>query len=151
MAAQSLAIRSYPAEYRVWQAMVCRCTQPTHGAYERYGGRGIVVCERWHKQRLDGGFARFVEDMGAMPAPGYTIDRVDNDKGYEPGNCRWATRKEQSRNTSTNRLLTFHGRTQCLRAWAEESGITENALRGRLLKGWPHERLLAPLRGRRQA
>lgn len=146
MERHSLAIRAYHREYKAWQAMINRCTQPSHPAYPNYGGRGIAVCKDWHSGWMCGGLARFIDHIGPMPGDGYTIDRIDNDRGYEPGNVRWATRKEQSRNRRANRLLTFNGRTQCLTAWADEAGIKENTLRSRLRKKWPHSELLSPTR-----
>ena len=74
--------------------MISRCTYPTTSGYERYGGRGIKVCQRWSGEH---GFEAFLADMGDRPA-GKTLDRVDGAKGYKPGNCRWATAKEQRAN-----------------------------------------------------
>lgn len=81
-------------EYRVWDGMKQRCTNPNAAGYARYGGRGIAVCERWQS------FENFLADMGEKPEPKaqYSIDRIDNDGNYEPGNCQWATRSEQQRN-----------------------------------------------------
>jgi hypothetical protein len=81
-------------EYRAWSAMRQRCLNPASQRYASYGGRGITVCDRWSS------FEAFLADMGAKPEPKeqYSLDRIDNDRGYEPGNCRWATRSEQQRN-----------------------------------------------------
>lgn len=84
--------RTNTLEYSTWLAMRKRCENPKADNYERYGGRGIKVCERWKK------FKNFYADMGMRPSEEYTIDRIDNDRGYEPGNCRWATYSEQNSN-----------------------------------------------------
>lgn len=79
-------------EHMAWQQMHWRINCPTHHAYDRYGGRGITICERWST------FVNFLEDMGLAPSPDHSLDRIDNDGNYEPSNCRWATRAEQNRN-----------------------------------------------------
>jgi hypothetical protein len=122
--------------YVSWQEMKTRCTNPNRHDYERYGGRGIKICERWLR------FEAFLEDMGEAP-DGTSIDRFPDTNGnYEPGNCRWATLKEQGRNKRNNVLLTLNGRTQCIAAWAEETGIGSRCLRLRIKRGWTHERIL---------
>lgn len=83
---------SATAEYRVWAAMWTRCTNANQASWKNYGGRGITVCERWRD------FASFFADMGTKPTPWHTLDRINNDGNYEPGNCRWATRLEQRHN-----------------------------------------------------
>lgn len=119
-----------------------RCRRPKHIAFPRYGGRGIKVCDRWQD------FSLFLADMEPSWQAGLTLDRIDNDGPYSPGNCRWSTVKTQMRNKSTNRLLTFDGATRPLSEWAEVIGISSNALQLRLFKGWPIEKALTtPPRG----
>ncbi len=79
-------------EYRVWSEMIQRCSNQKHPRWSDYGGRGIIVCDRWRS------FINFLADMGERPSPDLTLDRIDNDGGYEPGNCRWATRSQQQYN-----------------------------------------------------
>ena len=109
--------------------MVYRCTNPSHKDYLSYGGRGISVCQRWLK------FENFLEDMGARPK-GFSLERINNNGNYCPSNCKWATRKEQQRNTRSNRILEHDGKRMCLAEWAEELGINHRTLRSRLQRGW---------------
>ncbi len=113
-----------------WWAMIQRCTDKKADNYGRYGGAGVTVCERWRNS-----FQAFREDMGPKPSMDHSIERIDGTKGYEPGNCRWATRKEQCRNKKNNRNITFQGRTQCVAAWAEELGIHRSTIMHRMNKG----------------
>ncbi len=119
-------------EYNIWTDMKSRCYNPMAKRYERYGGRGIIICERWHN------FSVFFADMGPCPS-GHSIDRIDNDGNYEPDNCRWATRKQQLRNFSRNRFITFNGATKCLSEWSEETGIRALTISYRLKAGWSVE------------
>lgn len=105
-------------EYRAWAGMVGRCYRPSQSCYERYGGRGIRVCDRWRDS-----FAAFLEDMGPRPTALHTLDRTDNDGDYAPGNCRWATREEQGANTRRTIRITWRGKTQTLVEWARETGL----------------------------
>lgn len=128
--------------YARWKSMMQRCYTTTASNFPYYGGKGITVCERWHD------FAAFRTDMGECKKS-ETLDRIDNAKGYEPGNCRWATMAEQNRNRSNCIELTHDGRTMILRDWASAIGISPNALAQRLYLGWSVERALAtPLKRR---
>jgi hypothetical protein len=119
-------------EYRAWQEMLSRCYCETHGNYAYYGGRGIKVCSRWRRS-----FSAFRADMGRKPTAGHSLDRWPDQSGdYSPRNCRWATKRQQQRNLRSNRLLTFRGKTQCLTAWADYTGLTQQALSRRLARGW---------------
>ena len=118
--------------YSTWVSMRNRCRNEKDPNFPAYGGRGIKVCKRWHS------FTNFLADMGERPA-GLTIDREDNDGGYEPGNCSWATPKAQGRNKRNNRLLTVKGETKTLAEWAEDLGISRAAL-GMRLKNWTTEK-----------
>jgi hypothetical protein len=105
--------------------MLFRCFNPKSKDFSEYGGRGITVCNRWLS------FDFFYADMGDKPE-GLTIERINNDGNYEPGNCRWATRKDQNRNKQNSKLFTYLGETKCLAAWAEEYGIVYATLWDRL-------------------
>lgn len=133
--------------YRVWAHMKARCHNPKSSVYRYYGGRGVVVCERWQGKE---GFANFLADMGPRPSSAHSIDRIDVNGNYEPGNCRWATKQEQMRNKRSNVTLTFRGETRCAAEWAELLGISYAAIVQRVGKlGWSDERALTtPVRDR---
>lgn len=113
-------------EYQCWRGMKKRCGNHDDA---NYGGRGIRVCARWQT------FENFMADMGPRPSAAHSIDRIDNNGNYEPGNCRWATKLEQSQNTRVVRLITHNGRTLPVRAWARELGIDHKTVRERLARG----------------
>lgn len=115
--------------YNVWVGMVQRCHNANSKDYDRYGGRGIFVCDEWQT------FSNFLADMGERPE-GKSLDRIDNDKGYSPQNCRWADAKSQQRNKRNSRLITHDGKTMTLVEWAEYTGINQRTLSGRLKNGW---------------
>lgn len=127
------------AEYRIWTGMMSRCFDPNCNGFYKYGARGVVVCERWKT------FENFLSDMGLRPSPGHSIDRIDVNGNYEPGNCRWATRKEQARNRRITRTITINGTTKPLSQWAEERGIPYHTLKSRVRSGWEASRLFQPV------
>lgn len=129
--------RTRTPEYWVWASMRQRCYDKNTRNYHRYGGRGITVCDRWRHS-----FNNFYADMGKRPE-GYSIDRIDNDRGYSPDNCRWISSKENCRNQERSRMITWRAKTQCLSAWAEELGIPMKTLHFRLTKGWAVDKALA--------
>lgn len=116
-------------EYIVWHGMLQRCNNPNNKDYKHYGGRGIRVCERWLHS-----FRNFLNDMGRKPSSEYSIERMNNDFGYGPSNCCWATRKKQGHNRRTCRNITFSGKTQILKEWAHELQISPTTLDYRLKK-----------------
>jgi hypothetical protein len=120
--------------YRSYNSMFQRCYNPKCERYPSYGGRGITVCARWSES-----FENFLADMGERPA-GMAIDRKDNDLGYSKNNCRWATQKQEMRNTSRNRNLMIDNETLCVSAWAERSGISAQTLLDRVDRGWESRR-----------
>ena len=122
-----------PPEYHLWSAVIQRCLNPNGPLYPDYGGRGITVCDRWLEAD---GFPNFLADVGRRPSDGLTLHRVDNDRGYEPGNVVWADWKTQARDRRSNRLLTHDGRTMPLAAWAEEKGMKAGTLLARLRAEW---------------
>lgn len=117
--------------YQGWKSMLQRCCNRSNPAWGRYGGRGIAVCKRWRNS-----FQSFAQDMGDRPE-GTTLDRINNDGDYEPGNCRWATHSEQARNKRNNSLLTIDGVTRCIPEWADISGIHAKTIWSRVnYYGW---------------
>lgn len=118
----------------IWCKIHERCTNPNAINYERYGGRGITICKRW---RI---FENFLADIGERPEE-MTIERIDNLKGYEPGNCRWATRLEQANNKRNNVMVEFHGKTQSVAVWCRELGLNYPLTRQRIYRDrWIAER-----------
>ncbi len=111
----------YCTEHQIWAGMWRRCHGPHDPAFERYGGRGITVCERWRD------FFVFVEDMGRRPSANHSLDRIDGTKGYSPDNCRWATLIEQAANRSSVVLITIDGVTRPHKTWCDLLGVTRDA------------------------
>lgn len=120
-------------EIIVHSNMVQRCTNPKNQNYAHYGGRGITICKRWLGLR---GVETFVSDMGLRPTPGHTLDRIDNNGNYEPRNCRWATRKEQSNNIRTNTIVAIDGITKTMAQWIDASDVKKSTVYERLHRSW---------------
>lgn len=127
--------RSRTSIYAIWSVMIQRCQNSNNKDFGHYGGRGITVCDRWLR------FEHFLADIGERPENA-TLERRDNDQGYCPGNCYWATRETQSRNKRNNRKLTLNGVTRLLIDWAEEKNLAPVTIRDRLRKGWSVKRAL---------
>jgi len=122
--------------YARWKSMMQRCTDTNADNFKHYGARGVTVCERWHD------FASFLTDMGPCPDKSMTLDRLKNELGYEPGNCRWATKAQQNANRSHCVRLTHDGKTLNLADWAPIVGLSANVLALRLKRGWSAEKTL---------
>lgn len=132
--------------YARWKGMMQRCSDEKHPSFKRYGAKGIGVCAKWSS------FSEFLADMGECPSKEMTLDRIDNNIGYQPGNCRWATKSEQSLNRSMTVLLTHNGITKSVSEWAVDIGMPANSLHHRLYLGWSAEQALTrPLKSRRKS
>lgn len=132
-------------EYRSWEGMWRRCTDENANKYAIYGGRGILVCDRWKDFKL------FINDLGCRPTLAHTIDRIDTNGNYEPGNCRWATRKEQARNMRHNVYVQHEGERILLVELVENLGLNRAAIFGRMRMGWPLAKaLVLPIRPRKK-
>jgi hypothetical protein len=133
--------RSFPVagspEYRCWSAIKKRCYYVNGDDYRLYGARGITVCDRWLES-----FENFYLDMGARPSKLHSIDRIDNNQGYSPDNCRWSDKKDQARNTRRNVLVEYNGRLICIQELSDICGVRYATLRWRILSGWPMEKAL---------
>ena len=124
-------------EYIIWKSMRDRCNNTNAERYSDYGGRGIKICKRWDD------FSNFIEDMGSRPTPKHQMERIDNDKGYNLDNCKWATILEQANNKRDTRMLTLNGVTKPIMVWSRETGISEKTLRARIFRsGWSIEQAL---------
>jgi len=128
-------MRGHPL-YTTWALMKSRCNKKNNADYGNYGERGVSVCREWKD------FSVFVKDVGERPN-GTSLDRIDNDGNYCPENVRWATQKQQCRNSRSNRMLTFNGETMCVAEWAEKLGVSSGLIYDRLNKlGWSTKRAL---------
>lgn len=130
---------SYEAAYSSWVEMKRRCLNPQARNFHNYGGRGITVCDRWQGEN---GYNNFIQDMGPRPE-GTSIDRINNDLGYFPANCRWATPEEQALNKRTNHRLTYNGESLTIKEWSDKLGIPITTIAKRITSGFPIEDVLS--------
>ena len=131
------------SEYEIWAGIKQRTGNQASKLYHYYGGRGVTMCARWHDD-----FESFLNDVGLRPSVHHSLDRVDNSKGYQPGNVRWATRTEQSRNRRNNIVVTFRGIDVCLSEACEMAGQPYKRVWRRMRDGWPFERAIQPMEAR---
>lgn len=125
--------------HRVWANMLSRCFNPNLEQFKNYGGRGITVCENWHKS-----FESFLADMGECPSDDLTIERINNNGHYEPGNCKWATAKEQGSNKRNNHFLAYKGETKTIAEWSRHTGLAESTIKNRIFYlGWSIDEALS--------
>lgn len=124
---------THTSEYDSWNSMFDRCYNPEVNGFHRYGGRGIKVCKRWNR------FENFFKDMGRKPSLRHQIDRINGDRDYKPSNCRWATRREQANNRSTNHVLFAFGKRATISEFSRMFGIGKHTIRLRILRGWDAE------------
>lgn len=131
---------AHSVTYKIWVGMRSRCSNPNAVQFKNYGARGICVCERWQQS-----FANFLADMGDKPA-GKSLDRINNDGNYEPGNCRWATPAEQRRNQRNCVHIEFNGLRMTVEEWGRHIGIHPAVVRRRVNEGWKLEDIVSPVR-----
>jgi hypothetical protein len=124
--------------YQIWAGIKGRCLNPDDTVYYLYGARGVTICIEWQDS-----FEAFYAHVGDPPSDIHSIDRIKNSLGYQPGNVKWSTPKQQGRNRGTNVNITYLGQTKCVSEWAEFIGVPRSRLNSRLLRGWPIEIALA--------
>lgn len=130
---------NHKLEYNSWRAMRERCNNPNYWCFNRYGGRGIKVCEQWDGKN---GFKHFLKDMGTKPTSKHTINRINNNGDYTPQNCEWSGVYKQKNNTSRNRLETIDGVTKTVSQWCRQYGKKNNTIYNRLRDGWSFEKAI---------
>jgi hypothetical protein len=121
-------------EHRAWVGMKQRCTNPKKRDYRWYGAKGVTVCAEWMHS-----FTAFYTHIGPRPSPDHTVDRIKVERGYEPGNVRWATEQEQKENTTVVRMVSINGRTLSISAWEREMGLSKGQVKARENSGWTTE------------
>jgi hypothetical protein len=133
------------SEYNSWCGIIQRCTNPNNESYKHYGGRGISVCDRWRYS-----YDNFLSDMGKKPGKGYSLDRKEVNGNYEPGNCRWATKKQQADNKRTTVYIVLNNEKLNLSDWSKKTGLSRSLIGMRIRRGMTPEKILANTRYGRQ-
>jgi hypothetical protein len=135
----------WTAEYRTWRGMKARCLIPGASSFYKYGGRGIKIAPEWVDD-----FPAFLEHVGDRPSDKHSLERIDNNGNYEPGNVRWATQTEQARNRRSSRFLEYRGERRTLSEWSERTGMSPHNIKRRIdILGWSVEKALSTPKGRR--
>jgi hypothetical protein len=130
------------SDYDIWCHIKARCFNKNEKSYKHYGGRGITMCDEWKND-----FYAFYSYMGARPSNIHTVDRINTNGNYEPGNCRWATQKEQQNNRRNNHIIEYDGVSLTISQWSEKINIKQPTIRRRLKMNWSAEKtLLTPLK-----
>jgi hypothetical protein len=136
---------SHTKEHNAYRAMLARCYNPNHNRYHRYGERGITVCDEWKES-----FLEFFNCVGPAPTKKHSLQRIDNDGNYEPGNVRWASRVTQARSRHNNHMITYEGISLCIADWSDLLGMDPIVLCARIHAGWStHRAFTQPVRKRR--
>ncbi len=130
-------IKPYPVERQIWRGIRERCINPQNSHYFDYGGRGIKMCDHWLRS-----FDNFIKDMGPRPSNKHTVERIKNDSHYEPGNCKWATMKQQANNRRSNRLFEYNGDTKTMQEIIDSTGINKSTFKRRVYMGWSLDEII---------
>ena len=139
-AAKTIHGFSHLPEYKIWWHIQDRCYNEKSSSYERYGARGITVCDEWKES-----FEAFYRDMGSRPSPTHSIERKDNSLGYSKSNCKWATLEEQGNNKRNNVFIEYRGQTKTLTQWCQELRLNYKTIYTRLQRGWSFEEAILPV------
>ena len=126
-------------EYRTFKSILTRCFNPNCKEYKHYGAKGITICERWKNS-----FENFLADMGKCPPDKTSLDRIDNNGNYEPGNCRWSTAEEQNRNKSNSIKIPYDGKKLSMLEWSKITGLNISTIRNRYIRGYSEDQILSP-------
>lgn len=126
-------------EHNAWKSAKGRCNNPKNRMFKTYGARGIKMCAEWEND-----FKKFFEHLGPKPNPKYSLDRIDNNRGYEPGNVKWSNGYEQASNKTNNRMFTICCQTKTLKAWSIDFGVPYKRAHERIQYGWPILQALDP-------